>query len=121
MAAPIPTPIFDWNSPDRTESFKEFKQLSNMWFRVKDIPEKDQYNYIVMWSGREGLRMFNTWNLSEEQCADPKNVWSRFATQVQPTENFRIHRLEFQRFRQDNSESVEVKARESMQKLVCIL
>lgn len=107
MATPIPTPVFDWNSPDRAQAFREFKQLSNMWFRVKNIPVKEQYNYIVMWSGREGLRMFNTWDLSEDQCADPNNIWTHFAGQVQPTENFRIHRLEFQRFRQDNSESIE--------------
>ena len=107
MAAPIPTPIFDWNSHDRSQAFKEFKQFANMWFRVKNIPEKEQYNYIIMWSGREGLRMFNTWDLNDDQCADPKNIWARFAKQVEPTENFRIHRLEFLRFRQDHSESVE--------------
>ena len=107
MAAPLPTPSFDWNSPDRAQSFKEFRQLSNMWFNVKHIKKEDQFNYIVMWSGKEGLRMFNTWGLDETQCADPTNIWTRFENQVQPKENFRIHRLEFQRFRQDNSESIE--------------
>ena len=42
-----------------------------------NIKKEDHFNYIVMWSGKEGLGMFNTWGLDETQCADPTNIWTR--------------------------------------------
>ena len=103
MAGPLPTPTFDWDCPDKAQAFREFKQLSQMWFNVKGTKKEDQYNYIVMWTGRDGLRMFNTWNLTEDQLKDPENLWTKLKSHIQPTENFRIHRLEFQRFRQQTN------------------
>ncbi|XP_072182294.1 uncharacterized protein [Diadema setosum] len=107
MAGPLPTPTFDWDCPDKAQAFKEFKQLSQMWFNVKGIKKEDQYNYMIIWSGRDGLRVFNTWNLTEEQVKDPQNIWSRLESHIQPTENFRVHRLEFQRYRQLNNEAID--------------
>ncbi len=104
---PLPTPSMDWGHPDRAQAFRDFKQIAEMWFKVKAVAEADQYNYIVLWSGREGLRMYNTWNLSEEDLKKPSNVWDKFSAQLEPTENFRIHRLEFQRFKQNDNETVD--------------
>ena len=75
-------------------------QEAEIWFKVKEVEKKDQHSYIIIWSGREGLRMFNTWGLSDEQLKDPKNIWSKFSEQIVLTENFRIHRLELSEFRQ---------------------
>ena len=97
----------DWSMSDRAHGFKEFKQLANMWFTVKKTKVEDQHNYIILWTGREGFRMFNTWGLTNEQLKDPKNVWEKFSQQIEPPEYFRIHRLEFQRFRQSDAETVD--------------
>ena len=93
----LPHPRMDWTAPDRAQSFKEFRQIANMWFKVKKIKEEDQHNYIILWSGREGLKMFNTWGLTDDQLKVPENIWKKFSDQIEPAENFRIHRLEFQR------------------------
>ena len=107
MADALPNPSMDWNGPDRPQAYKEFKQLSELWFKVRGIQPEDQHSYIILWSGREGLRMYNTWGLTDDQLRDPKNVWDNFSRQIEPKENFRIHRLEFQRFKQSEHESVD--------------
>ena len=107
MGDSFPHPKMDWSMSDRAQGFKEFKQLANMWFTVKKTKVEDQHNYIILWTGREGLRMFNTWGLTNEQLKDPKNVWEKFSQQIEPPENFRIDLLEFQRFRQSDAETVD--------------
>ena len=60
----IPHPKMDWSHPDRPQAYKEFKQTSNMWFQVKGITPDKRHNYIILWAGREGLRIFNTSQMS---------------------------------------------------------
>ncbi|XP_022099493.1 uncharacterized protein LOC110984016 [Acanthaster planci] len=97
----------DWDSADRPQAYKDFKQTASMWLNVHNIADADQHNYIILWSGKEGLRMFNTWGLTEDELRNPQNIWDRFSKQIEPKENFRIHRLEFQRFVQLDTESVD--------------
>ena len=103
----IPSPRMDWSNPDRSQALREFRQVANLWFKIKKTPKEEQHTYVILWSGVEGLRMFNTWKMTEEVLSDPKNVWEAFSTQLEPQENFRIHRLEFQRYRQGASESID--------------
>ncbi|KAL8607946.1 hypothetical protein ACOMHN_005501 [Nucella lapillus] len=104
--ASLPRPKMDWNSPDKAQAIRDFKQLCELWFMVKTIDKPAQYTYIMLWLGTEGLRLFNTWGLTEEELQDPKNIWDKFA-QLEPADNFRIHRLELQRLSQRQGESVE--------------
>ncbi len=97
----------DWECAERAQAFKEFKQVADMWFNIKGTKKEDQHNYIVLWTGREGLKMFNTWGLTTEQLKDPKNIWDKFKEQIEPPENFHIHRLEFLRFKQKQQETVD--------------
>ena len=72
---------------------------------VKKIPPAQQHNYIILWMGREGVRLLNTWGLTDAQLQEPKNVWDKLEG-IQPSDNFRIHRLQLQRGahnRADNS------------------
>ena len=103
----LPVPSMDWKSSNRAQAFREFKQIAEIWLKVKDVAKADQYNYIILWSGTTGLRMYNTWTLSPEELKDPDNLWKLFKAQLEPVENFRIHRLEFQRFQQRGDESVD--------------
>ncbi|XP_072181419.1 uncharacterized protein [Diadema setosum] len=106
-SASLPTPATDWSNPDRAQALREFKQLANMWFTIKRVAEVEQHTYIIMWSGKEGLRMFNTWKLTDDEVKDPANIWKAFSSQIEPQENFRIHRLEFQRYRQGVNEPID--------------
>ena len=45
-------------------------------------------------------------SLTADQLQDPKNIWDRLAL-LEPSQNFRIHRLEMQRLSQKQGESVE--------------
>ncbi|XP_070198635.1 uncharacterized protein [Littorina saxatilis] len=90
--APLPLPKMDWSSDDKAQSLQDFKQLCDMWFKVKNTEKKLQHNYIMLW------------NLTVEQLEDPKNIWDRLQLLQQ---NFRIHRLELQRLTQRTGESVE--------------
>ena len=103
----LPNPSMDWSNPDRSQAFCEFKQIADMWFQIKEIKPENQHNYILLWAGKEGLRMYNTWGLTEEQLKDPANIWNKFAGQMERKENFRMHRLEFQRYKQEATESVD--------------
>ena len=105
--ASLPTPTMDWSNPDRAQALREFQQIAGMWFTIKKIPAADQHTYIIMWSGKEGLRMYNTWKLTEEDVKNPTNIWKAFSNQIEPQENFRIHRLEFQRYRQGQTEHID--------------
>ena len=95
----------DWSAPDRAQTFKEFHQISGIWLKVKGVQAENQHNYIILWSVSIGL--FNTWGLTDEQLKDPNNIWEKISEQIEPPENFCIHRMEFQRFRQRDDESVD--------------
>ena len=101
----LPNPKMDWDSTDRSIALAEFKQLCQLWFTANETPDERQYSYILLWSGSKRIKLSNTWGLSAEQLQDPKNVWDKFA-ESEPQDNFRIHRLELQKFRQQTGESV---------------
>ena len=82
MVKALPHPTIDWESPDRPQAYQEFKQMAELWFKVKKVEKKDQHSYIIIWSGREGLRMFNTWGLSDELLKDPKTFGASFQNRL---------------------------------------
>ena len=100
-------PCIDRSTPDRAQTFKEIGQISGIWFKVKGVQAENQHNYIILWPVSIGLRMINTWGLRDEQLKDPNNIWEKISEQIEPPENFCIHRMEFQRFRQRDDGSVD--------------
>ena len=96
----------DWSASDRAQALHDFQQLCEMWFTVNQTADALQHNYIMLWLGSEGLRLLNSWSLTADQLQDPKNIWDRLAL-LEPSQNFRIHRLEMQRLSQKQGESVE--------------
>ena len=104
--ATLPRPKMDWTASDKGQAIKDFKQLCDLWFMVQKTEKEVQYSYIMLWLGTEGLRLVNTWGLSDEQLKDPQNIWDKLA-QLEQTDNFRIHRLELQKLTQRQGESIE--------------
>ena len=103
----LPSPHLDWSNPDRGAAIQKFKRQCNLWFAANDTSPDKQFNFILLWSGQEGLELSETWELSENDLKDPKNVWEKLEAS-EPKENFRIHRLEFQKILQaKNDESVD--------------
>ncbi len=64
----------DWECAERAQSFEEFKRVADMWFNIKGTKKEDQHNCIILWTGREGLKMFNTWGITEEHLKDQKHL-----------------------------------------------
>ena len=46
MSADLPSPSMDWTNPDRSTSLKEFKQMCELWFAIRDVKPENQKNYM---------------------------------------------------------------------------
>ena len=51
--------------------------------------------------------MYNSWDLSETQKADPEEIWTCFQTQIEPKANFRVARLCLQKYKQKEEENID--------------
>lgn len=60
-------PSMDWNTPNLAETFKLFQQRLQLYFIINKIKTEQQVNFILLQSGNEGLKRFNTWSLTEEK------------------------------------------------------
>ena len=100
-------PKMNWSAPDLPGTLRLFKQKCELYFAVKQIPEKRQVAHILLFSGEEGLRMYNSWSLPTADKEKTDVVWHRFETHIQPRSNFRVARLIFQQIRQADQENID--------------
>ena len=101
----ITPPSMNWSSSDLPTAFLEFKQYCEL---ISSGPLAGKTNarkvtYILLWVGQEGLKMYNTWDLSEED-KKPKVIWEKFEKQLEPKTNFRLERYHLQKLKQEESE-----------------
>ena len=116
------TPHMDWANPDQGSAIKLFKQQCELYFSVKEVKKEKQVDHILLFTGANGIRMFNSWGLGEAEGKDPEVVWNKFISHIQPRENFRVARLYLQKLRQHESESVdEFVSRLKLQAFKCSL
>ena len=101
----IRAPSMDWSHPDRASTYKLFKQKACMYFECKDTHLNKQVAHILLMTGDEGVRMYNSWGLPAEESKIPAVIWEKFDTQIEPKSSFRVERLTFQRMRQRIDES----------------
>ena len=74
---------------------------------VKDVTTEKQVDHILLMSGEEGLRKYNSWTLTNEEKKKPDVIWQKFLTQLEPKVNFRVARFYLQKFSQRESESID--------------
>ena len=87
------------------ESLKLFQQQWELFFSVKGIAENKQVDHILLLSGKEGLRRYNSWSFGNN--ADRRNpavIWERFLEQTEPQANFRIAHFYLQNYSQNETE-----------------
>ncbi|KAI0235508.1 hypothetical protein LSAT2_013950 [Lamellibrachia satsuma] len=60
----------------------------------------------LLWVGKERLRFYNTWELTEAQRT-VERLWERYTDILQPKSNHRLNRFNLQRYRQETLESVD--------------
>ena len=115
----ITGPRMDWSSTDLSSAMKMFKQRCTLYFTVKDIKAEKQVNYILLNSGDEGLKIYNSWSLSAEEAQKPDVVWEKFTTHVEPKSNFRIARLQLQKMKQEDESIDNYVSRIKLQAFKC--
>ena len=54
----------------------------------------------------EGVPIYNSWTLSENDKADPNVVWKKFESHIETKVNFRVQRFYLQKYSQCESESI---------------
>ncbi len=102
------SPRMDWSDTvDQAGSFSLFKQKCELYFSVKSIPKEKQVDHILLFAGEEGLKKYNSWDLSNEEENDPDEIWKKFKTQVEPKSSFRIARFYLQKYRQTEGETID--------------
>jgi len=105
----IKPPQMDWNEPELPAALKSVKQYCQLIFdgSISAKEEKGKATYILSWIGDEGRKIFNSFNLSDEEKAKTDTIFDKFATYLEPKSNFRIARYQLQGFRQADDESVD--------------
>jgi hypothetical protein len=101
----IKAPVMDWTKPDRVGSYKLFKQKVQMYFQAKSVHADRQVSHILLLTGDEGLAMFNSWDLSDDDQKKADVVWTKFDAQIEPTSSFRVEQLNFQHMKQKPEET----------------
>ena len=101
-------PRLDWSAAELPVEFANFRQYCDLIFGgpLADIAEPKKFTYVLLWVGKEGLRIYNTRELTEAQRT-VETLWERYTDILQPKSNHRLNRFNLQRYRQEISESVD--------------
>ena len=85
----------DWNDTDLPTTFKTFKEYCQLIFNgsLNKKEEKEKVTYILLWID-EGLKIFNSFDLSEEEKAKTDTIFDKFTEYGEPKSNFRIPRFQ---------------------------
>ena len=102
----IKPPQMEWNHSDLPTAFKSLQQHCQLIFEGEK-EEKVKANYIVLWIGEEGRKIFNSLCLFDDEEAKPDTIFSMFATYLEPNSNFPIARYHQQGFTQTVDESMD--------------
>ena len=73
----ITPPSMNLSSSDLPTAFRKFKQYCELIFTspLAGKTNTQKVTYILLWVGQEGLKMYNTLDLSEEDKKKPKVIW----------------------------------------------
>ena len=99
----------NWSSGDLPTTFHNFRQYCELIFSgpLSDKDEATRVTYVLLWVGQEGLRMYNTWVITDDARKKLNVLWDGFARMIEPKTNYRLNRFNLQRYRQTQSESVD--------------
>ncbi|KAK3730998.1 hypothetical protein QZH41_006643 [Actinostola sp. cb2023] len=108
--AGLPVPTMDLNAPDAPQLFKKFKAKCTLIFEgpLKDKSEKEKVNYLLIWSGDDGIELASTWTLTEDEEGKLATYWKKFEDFVVPKSNFRLSRFKLRSMKQGAEELVNL-------------
>ena len=102
-------PNIDWDSPDLEGSWKRFISHCEFVFNgpLKSKDEAEKCNYLMIWVGEKGRRIYETWTLTAEEKKTLKTYTDRFAGYVKPRTNIVYNRFKFGSRVQNQDESFD--------------
>ena len=105
----IEPPRMNWLAADLPTEFRSFKQYCELIFSgpFRDKEQAERVTYILLWVGQEGLRMYNTWDLTDVERQNINIIWTRFTAMIEPKSNFRLNRFHLQKFKQSSTETAD--------------
>ena len=98
----------NWCESDLAEQMTLFKQTMNLYLDDEDITENERKaRKILRGIGSEGLKRLNASALSDEDLKTTLKIWIFFEESLNTNINFRIHRLNLMRYRQNSGETID--------------
>ena len=108
MAAYNSIPQMNWCESDLAGQMTLFKQTMNLYLDDEDITENEKKaRKILRGIGSEGLKRLNASALSDEDLKTPLKTWIFFEESQNTNINFRIHRRNLMRYRQNSVETID--------------
>ena len=101
------SPRMKWADPDQSNAIHIFKQQCQLFFSVKNVKKEKQVDHILLFAGEEGIKLFNSWDLSDQDKKDPDKVWDTFIQHIEPLSNWRVARMYLQKIIQERDESID--------------
>ena len=93
----VKIPTFSWDEPDLPQAFKKLRRYCEILLSTPTYSRKsgkEQVSYILLWLGPQGVEIYDSWNLSETDQQDTKEVWDAFSAYFEPKSNFRLSRYQ---------------------------
>ena len=105
----VEVPHFDWSAKDLYQEWIDFEQYIRLIFRgpFGDKTNVENVNYLLLWLGKRGIQLFESWKLSKADSKDPMIVLARFKAHFTPQSNFRVERHRFDFIHQHESEPMD--------------
>jgi hypothetical protein len=105
----LPPPSMDWNASDAATQFVEFKRTCELYLEgpLGDLTEERKVKYLLIWAGKEGRELAETWDLSGGDKKKLSKYWDKFQQHVKPKKNFRLARYKLRQCVQAPTELVD--------------
>ncbi|MEW8548052.1 MAG: RNase H-like domain-containing protein [Candidatus Thiodiazotropha sp.] len=99
----------DWEAKDLHTAFKRFKEHARFMFEgpLSNKTEAIQCNYLMLWVGDKGRRIYSTWTIEDGDEKKLKTYYDKFEEYCKPKSNTIYNRYVFKSRVQKENESFE--------------
>ena len=101
----IKIPHIVWTG-DLLHELTMFKQYTTLIFKgpMSHLKTDGKMTYVLIWIGKEGLRIYNTWNNNSKTLAI---FWNHISEVLKPRSNYRLTRLQIEKIRKSKDEPID--------------
>ena len=103
------TTMHRFDSNDLITEYHTFKQYTSLLFDGpldKLKTDAKQLTYVLIWVGKVGLKIFNTWPIDNEKKT-LEGFWKRLQETIEPKCNFRLARYNLLKIYQHDDENID--------------